>query len=207
MKTMDSNEELLESIKKNDLENVKRWVEKGANLHADDDYALRFSAGNGYLEIVKYLLEQGANLHLQREDEDALQMAAENGHLEIVKYLLEQGANLHAADNGALRWTARNGHLEVVKHLLEQGADFDILSEQKLVKLFISYDLQIKKITPQLSSLLLKINLVKKPCQASTRNKILSTYRGKLASSLIILMYHLYYRPSGPGFFQAIEEN
>jgi len=119
--------------------------------------------------------------------------------------LLEHGADLHNKDE-ALKLAAEYGNLEIAKFLLEQGADSDIISEQKLVKLFISYDLQIKKITPQLSSLLLKINLVKKPCQASTRNKILSTYSEKIVSSLVILMYRLYYRPSGPGFFQAIEQ-
>jgi len=91
--------------------------------------------------------------------------------------------------------------------LLEQGANVDVLSENFLIELSRSYDMQIKKITPRLSSLLLKIKLVKKFDQASTRNKILSTYKKKVVSSLVILMYHLYYRPSGPGFFQAIEEN
>jgi len=90
--------------------------------------------------------------------------------------------------------------------LLERGADSDRLSEKILIEVFTSYDLQIEKITPRLSSLLLKINLVKKPCQASTRKEIVSTYKKKIVSSLVILMYHLYYRPSGPGFFQAIEQ-
>jgi len=36
------------------------------------------------------------------------------------------------------------------------------------------------------------------------RNKTLSTYKKRVLSSLGILMYHLYYRPTGPGFFQAI---
>jgi len=76
-----------------------------------------------------------------------------------------------------------------------------------LIKLFMSYDLQIKKITPRLSSLFLKIKPVKKSDKASMRNKIILTYREKILSSLVILMYRLYYRPSGPGFLQAIEEN
>ena len=41
---MGNKEELLEAIKKNDLESIKDLVEQGADLHADDDYALRFSA-------------------------------------------------------------------------------------------------------------------------------------------------------------------
>jgi len=67
-------------------------------------------------------------------------------------------------------------------------------------------DLQVKKITPRLLSLLLKIKLVKKPHATYTRNKMLSTYRKQVVSSLVILTYHLYYRPNGPGFFQAIEQ-
>ena len=133
--------------------------------------------------------------------------AVKNNDLENIKRLVEQGANLHADDEEALQWAAEKGHLEVVKYLLEQGADSDILSQKVLIKLLTTYDLQIKKITPRLSKLLLKIDLVKKSYKASARNRILSTYRGKIVSSLVILMYHLYYRPTGPGFFQAIEQN
>jgi len=73
-----------------------------------------------------------------------------------------------------------------------------------LVRLFISYDLKITKNIPRLTSLLLKIDLVKKSYRIPRRNEILSTYKKKVLSSLSTLMYHLYYRPSGPGFFQAI---
>ena len=132
--------------------------------------------------------------------------AVKNNDLESIKDLVEQGVDLHAADDGALRQAARYGHLEVVKYLLEQRADSDRLSEKILIKLFTSYDLQIKKITPRLSPLLLKIKLVGKSDKMSMRNKILSTYRKKIISSLVILMYHLYYRPNGPGFLQAIEQ-
>jgi len=90
--------------------------------------------------------------------------------------------------------------------LVEQGADSDLITEPILVKLFTTYDPQVTKITPRLSSLLLKIKFIKKPHKTSTRNKILSTYSKQVVSSLVILMYHLYYRPSGPGFFQAIEQ-
>jgi len=154
--------------------------------------------------VVEYLLEQGADLHA--ENDEPLRWAAAKGYLEIVKYFVEQGADLHADNDFALQLAAGSVHLEVVKYLLEQEADPDNLSEEFLNRLLTSYDLQIKKITPRLSSLLLKIKLLKKSDKMSTRNKILSTYRKKVISSLVILMYHLYYRPSGPGFFQAIEQ-
>ena len=231
---MDSDVKFFEAIKNNNLESVKFLLEQGANLHAGDDYALKLAAINGYLELVKYLLEQGANLHAENDDalrsaavsghlevvkylleqganlhavnDDALQLAAHNGHLKVVKHLLEQGANLHVVNNWALRWAAHKGHLNVVKCLLEHGADSNLVSEEMLIKLFTSYDLKIRKNIPRLTSLLLKQDLLKKSYEISMRNKILSAYKKKVLSSLGVLMCRLYYRPSGPGFFQAIEQ-
>jgi ankyrin repeat protein len=56
----------------------------------------------GHVEVVKLLLEQGANVHA--EDDYALHLASHNGHVEVVKLLLEQGANVHAIDEYALRY-------------------------------------------------------------------------------------------------------
>jgi len=46
---------------------------------------LCWAAERGHLEVVKYLIENGANIHAA--DDYALRWAAYNGHLEIVKYL------------------------------------------------------------------------------------------------------------------------
>jgi ankyrin repeat protein len=44
------------------------------------------------LEVVKVLLEAGANVHI--EENKALCWASSYGHLEIVKVLIEAGAKL-----------------------------------------------------------------------------------------------------------------
>ena len=98
-----------------DLEVIKELVESGANIHAQDDYAIRWASSNGQLEVVKYLAENGANIHAQ--DDYAICWASENGQLEVVKYLAENGANIHAQDDLAIRLASNNGQLEVVKYL------------------------------------------------------------------------------------------
>jgi hypothetical protein len=36
---------------------VKYLIENGADIHADDDYALVFAVSYGHLDVVKYLIE------------------------------------------------------------------------------------------------------------------------------------------------------
>jgi len=114
-----------------DLDVVKYLIDKGADIHANDDNALKQAASRGHLEVVKYLVEKGANIHA--DNNDSLRWAASNGHLEVVKYLVEQGADIHAENEKALRWAVRNGHLEVIKYLIEAGADVRKVDFEELV--------------------------------------------------------------------------
>jgi len=54
----------------------------------------------GHFQIVKYLVEHGANIHARNDA--ALTNSVEYGYFEIVKYLVENGANIHAVDDEAL---------------------------------------------------------------------------------------------------------
>ena len=58
--------------------------------------ALELAAANGYDNVVRFLLEKGAEFKGEGPGEfTALQAAVENGHLETVKLLLAAGASLH----------------------------------------------------------------------------------------------------------------
>ncbi len=103
------------------LEVVKYLVEHGADVHAEDDAALELASMNGYLKIVEYLTEKGANIHT--EDDWALRHACQSGHLEVVRYLVEHGANVHAGDDEPIKWAIQQGHLNIVRYLVENGAD------------------------------------------------------------------------------------
>ena len=48
---------------KGNIEEVKRLVEEGADVHAGQEAALRYAAENGHLETVKWLVEAGADIH------------------------------------------------------------------------------------------------------------------------------------------------
>ena len=73
------------------------------------------SAKYNYFNIVKYLVNQGINVHVWCDY--ALRWSARNGHLKIVKYLISKGADIHANNNEALQWSIENGRLRVSEYL------------------------------------------------------------------------------------------
>ena len=73
--------------KKDALINNKRF--DGIGLRK----CLNLSCKFGHLEVVRFLVEQGADI--QADNNCAVRWASDNGHLEIVKFLVEQGAQLN----------------------------------------------------------------------------------------------------------------
>ena len=79
------NDVFIENAMNGHIKVVKYLVSQGADIHAWNDYALRWSAEYGHLKMVKYLISQGADIHA--EDNQALRRSAYNGHTEVTKYL------------------------------------------------------------------------------------------------------------------------
>ena len=99
---------------------VKLFVDAGKDVNG---WKLHLAARSGHLEVVQYLVEQGA-------DVGTLHGAAHFGHLSIVKFLVAQGANVNAVNNGtALHNAASSGNLAVVRYLVEQGADVNATND------------------------------------------------------------------------------
>ena len=116
---------------------VKNLVKQTDIVMAVDSInSLLAAAAEGRLDIVKYLVEHGADVTAYDQlGIDAVQKAAEKGHLAVVQYLVEQGAEPDAPGYGgttALVLATQFGHLEVVKYLVDQGAKVSALDDQPL---------------------------------------------------------------------------
>ena len=109
---------------------VRDSLSAGADIHAQEDYALRYSAEYGHIEQVRMLLDGGADIHAK--DDNALRSSAWNGHIEVVRLILDRGADIHANDDNALYLAAKNGHIETVGLLLDRGADAHANSSRAL---------------------------------------------------------------------------
>jgi len=115
---------------------VAQWLHlQGANIHTWDDLAFRWSCENGHLEVAQWLHSQGANIHAVNDY--AFRRSCENSHLEVVQWLHSQGANIHAADDYAFRWSCKNGHLEVAQWLCEVEPRYHITRASKPISYHI----------------------------------------------------------------------
>jgi len=99
------NEVIIKSLhkgcKNGHLKVAKFLVDKGANIHAGNDWALQGACSNGHLKVAKFLMEKGADIHA--ENDLAFQNTCEHGHFQVAKFLVEKGADIHAENDLALR--------------------------------------------------------------------------------------------------------
>lgn len=91
---------LLYAARDGDLEGVKYWVARGADLnflHAEFLFTpLHISIRNGHLDVARYLLEHGANPHMTEgySSDTPLLIAQEKNDGEAVALLEEFGVQV-----------------------------------------------------------------------------------------------------------------
>ena len=103
------------------------------NKQARRNKSLLKAAAKGDVELVRQLLDEGAEVDFYQEtswrfsfDKAPLICAARYGRVDVVKLLLERGAKADFQDTSLytpLMYAANYGHLGVVNVLLDAGAD------------------------------------------------------------------------------------
>ena len=114
------------------VDTFKFLLEKGADIHADNDYALQYSARCGYLDIVKFLIEEkGADVHANYNK--AIRSSIKYNHLNVVKYIIKEGGgNIHANNDEAFILSIEYNHFDIIKFLLESGANIHAQNDYAL---------------------------------------------------------------------------
>lgn len=118
-----------------ELSDVEAIVNAGADVDGSINggpTALMVAAQDGHINIVRFLLRNGADVNAMSKGGGAtpLIVACTMGHIEIVKMLIEKGANVNLQKEGrrsALVQAAIGGHVEIVNILLEEGANVRVV--------------------------------------------------------------------------------
>uniref|UniRef100_A0A8B9YTM7 Ankyrin repeat domain-containing protein 17 n=1 Tax=Bos mutus grunniens TaxID=30521 RepID=A0A8B9YTM7_BOSMU len=108
----------------------------GINTHSNEfkESALTLACYKGHLEMVRFLLEAGADQeHKTDEMHTALMEACMDGHVEVARLLLDSGAQVNMpADSfeSPLTLAACGGHVELAALLIERGASLEEVNDE-----------------------------------------------------------------------------
>ncbi|XP_057299481.1 uncharacterized protein LOC130630100 [Hydractinia symbiolongicarpus] len=127
---------LYKAAKASILKNVKVLVEKGATVNKQINYfkysTLHAAAGKVNEEIVKYLLDNGADINIMGEQGTPLYRAVLYNKYNHAKLILDKGAdiNKHATTSGTPLWrSVAEKDKAMMTLLLDYNADVDMQSQ------------------------------------------------------------------------------
>lgn len=124
---LDTNDMFLYSCALGDLNMVKSVVNRGIDINFKKikrgfaHSPLSLAARKGHLEVVRYLVDNGARFDGMFGQ--AILMAVKGGNLEIVKYLVDKGADPEFSAPDCILNAAGMGYLNIVKYLVNYGID------------------------------------------------------------------------------------
>ena len=136
---------------KGDLETIKAELEGGRDIDSRDaagQTALMYAAENGQMDVVRYLISNGADVNAQAKDfflrGTALIYATSSNRLDVIEYLIENGADVNATTKNketALFYAAARGYKKAVEILLKNGADTELKNKKDQTALDLAREL------------------------------------------------------------------
>ena len=123
----EKNDMLIDASINGNLEMIKILLEYGANIHVKNNRPLYHACDKEHLDIITFLIKNGANIHLNNDR--VLREACKHGKINSVKLLIEHGANIQAKECEAFRWSCSNGHYDIAEYFIKLKIDIHICDE------------------------------------------------------------------------------
>ena len=122
--------DVIREIQNQDMEGVRAIISKNKdilnNKDSEGNYMLNVAVLGGNIEIVKYLVSQGADINIKDSaGKPPLQIAIHEGKVELIKYFLSEKADVNMKDyfnETSLHKATHKGEIEIVKLIVSHGA-------------------------------------------------------------------------------------
>jgi hypothetical protein len=125
-------------ILQGDIESLQDWIDDGLDVNEtnfSDTPLLALAIIYSDIDIVKLLIENGANVNIVVEDKPLLAFTLMSD-IEIIKLLIENGADVNVLDNNKplVLQALMFGNNEFVKLLIENGANIEFQNNSSLLE-------------------------------------------------------------------------
>ena len=120
---------LIPAINSGNIERVKSLISEEIDQDSKNA-ALQEACSAGQLDIVKFMIENGADVNAKNNSGGTpLNVASQGDNRDIVELLIENGANINNKNNNGLtplHQASRNGQKDIVELLIAKGTEVNI---------------------------------------------------------------------------------
>ncbi len=115
---------LIKAIETNNPEMVSLLIENGADVHGDDEEPFYKAIRNNNRVIAEILLNAGIDVHYDKED--FLSSAVTYGSVDVAALLIENGADVHYKKDSFIKKAIEKKNPEMVSLLINAGCEPDL---------------------------------------------------------------------------------
>ena len=144
------------------IEEIKQLLINNINIKDDiDETPLHYVCDYGNLELIKYLVNNGAIINCRNEfGETPLHLICRSyydvDHLKIIKFLVKKGANINAIQhNNTLLFIVKD-RFKIMKYFIKKGIDINHINTTR--RTILDYLLNETPINEKTIKYLLKLN-------------------------------------------------
>ncbi len=137
-------EDLSSAAQMGDLISCQTLLRRGANVNEIDSAGflpIHYACSNGFVDIVKLLLEYGSDPSAYLTGHSPLEMAARNGHSEAIKILVAFGAFIDEkglAGSPPIVSATSGGFYQCVADIIDLGADINSYNHEENTSLHVA---------------------------------------------------------------------
>lgn len=110
---------------------IKFLIEKGADIHSNNDRAMTVSVNYCNNVLVEYLYNK--DVDLRYNEDEALFVSIDYNNVELVDFLIKKGVNVYTQNNKALSLIIKKNNIEILNCFIDNGFNINVINHDHLI--------------------------------------------------------------------------
>lgn len=127
---INNSDAIVNSCRRGNVRIVKLLLKNGVNIHINNEMPFKVATINRHTNVIKYLLK---TINYQKEIlNHLLEFSSDEGNLKVIKMLLKKNADINSNDRSPIKKASAKGRIKIVKYLLHRGAEINNLNLEQI---------------------------------------------------------------------------